>query len=167
MFTRLSSIEILDCVKHHIEHTLTPELQSEPAIVAAQMLGDLVEEVQRLIEHEPQWLSEETVNMLMLLERSRPTLQALGTPEAAEALEAIDGETSGTVPSEHEAVSIAHLKRRYSDVSFRLEKVTRSLGLTDDEEAAAPLVAEIQQYLVLRSDREIVIAGSQPMRGRG
>ncbi|HET9199536.1 MAG TPA: hypothetical protein VFO84_00985, partial [Dehalococcoidia bacterium] len=66
-----------------------------------------------------------------------------------------------------EAVSIAYIEQRYSDVSLAVGKTLRALGFAPDEQAVQPLVEELQRYMLMRSDRELAIAGDDPPRGRG
>ena len=167
MLTRLNSVEILEGARHHLETTVLPQVQGDTAVVLTQIIGDLMGVVQRRIENEPQWLTEETDIMLGLLSRARNELAVMEIPEAQEAVKAIDEVMNAPEPGRYEAVSIAYIERRYSDVGVAVSGTLRALGFAPDEEAVQPLVEELQRYMLLRSDRELVIAGDDPPRGRG
>lgn len=167
MLTRLNSVEILTGARHHLENTVLPQVQGDTAIVLTQIIGDLMGVVQRRIENEPQWLTEETDIMLGLLSRARNELAVIEIPEAQEAVTAIDEVTNAPEPERYEAVSIAYIEQRYSDVSLAVGKTLRALGFAPDEQAVQPLVEELQRYMLMRSDRELAIAGNDPPRGRG
>jgi hypothetical protein len=105
--------------------------------------------------------------MLALLDEAGPLLENADLPEAKAALDVIQEVRAAPEPAPHERVALAYLYQRYSDVGRALEDAIRVFGLADDETPYRDLVAEIQRYLVTRSDRELVIAGNQPLRGRG
>jgi hypothetical protein len=167
MLTRLNSVEILEGARHHLENSVLPQVQGDTAVVLTQIIGDLMGVVQRRIENEPQWLTEEIDIMLGLLSRARNDLAVLEIPEAQDAVRAIDAVANAPEPERYEAVSIAYIERRYSDVAQAVSKTLRALGFAPDEQAVEPLVKELQRYMLLRSDRELVIAGNDPPRGRG
>ena len=167
VMTRLNSVEILEGIKHHLETTLVPELQTEPARVTAQMLGDLLETVQRRITNEAVWLAEETDIMLGLLEQAAMIFAGSEAPPEREATAAITRAQELPAPSGYDAVDLGLLQKRYAEISAALETVIRAAGLSPEPGRLEQLVQDIRRYLLLRSDREIVIAGDRPMRGRG
>jgi len=165
--TRLTATEILEGVRHHLEQTLYPELQTEPARVAAQMMGDLIETVQRRIALAPQWLVDETDHMLALLAEAGGILAGERSEAAVAARRAIATAEATERPAGPDGFALDGLERRYGEVTAALDAVIRALGFMEDDAAPAPLVRRIQEYLVVRSEREVQIAGDRPMRGRG
>jgi hypothetical protein len=165
--TRPNTIEILEGIKHNLIEGVLPEVQSDFQRLQVEMMGDLLSLVQRRIENEPQWLLEEADITLDLLSRAREALAGQEHPAVAEALKAIERVQTAGEPGRYEAVSSAYLLARYSDVSAALEAVIRALGLVENPESVDDLVKEIQRFLIQRNDRELVIVGPEPIRGRG
>jgi hypothetical protein len=165
--TRPNTVEILEGIKHNLIEGVLPEVQSDFQRLQVEMMGDLLSLVQRRIENEPQWLLEEVDITLDLLNRAREALTGREHPAVAEALSLVEKAQSRGEPGRYEAVSSAYLLSRYSEVSAALEAVIRALGLIEDPDSVEDLVREIQRFLIQRNDRELIIVGPEPIRGRG
>lgn len=161
----IDPVSSLEAVRRTIQDVLLPDLRTDAARVNAQMLCDVLANVERRIAHEQVWLLEETDHMLVLLERAAGELA--NEPGAQGAVDAARAVLGTPRPAGYDLARFSAVAAVYAAASGAIDEVIEILGHVPAPERFDGLLAEIQRYLLLRNDHELVMAGNEPFRGRG
>ena len=169
MYTNPSAARVLECVRESLENDIAPELQSDTAKVALQMILQMVQSVERRVPFEQQWMADECGRMALTLQEIGAALES--TPgEAAHELRLL-AQQSASAPSFPEIPAFDELSAAYRDLS---EQITAAIGHLHDlaaegVDSAPALLSRARAYIQLRIDRDMagLFAMEAGMVGRG
>ena len=126
MYSRPTAVEVLRTAKANLDTTVIPDLSSEPAIVAAAMISDLLGRLMERIPVEAIWMKEEIAEQREILANLAQIAGRSNDGAAAKLAEAV-AEVPEPPLDGPEAYGIEVIQREYAGVSFAMAHAVTAL----------------------------------------